>query len=184
MKESPKTSREWWSSIKDDEKKLIDWLQKQYYGENTAAERIEQYCLSRLEKDDSRRSVLLEIGSQEKAHASWIYNLLANRGVKPTIKEKQEHYWEKTLPTITSFEESAGVAYHAETMRLERIRVIAGDEDAPKDIRFVFNNILRDELFHQEAFLRLAGEDAISKTSEAHKDGAKEIGFITAAETL
>ena len=83
--------------------------------------------------------------------------------------------------TGVTFEDAAGIAHHAETMRLERITVIATDPEAPEDIRLVFARILRDERFHANAFARLAGERAIVRTRSAHRHGAEAIGFVSEA---
>jgi hypothetical protein len=77
---------------------------------------------------------------------------------------------------------AAGVAHHAEAMRLERIEVIAGDATAPADIRETFARILRDERFHARAFARLAGAAAIARTRAAHAAGAAAIGFLSRAD--
>ncbi len=177
-----RTSEQWWQEVKADPEKLISWLKKQFHGETTAAERIERYCMAKLDEDDSRQETLKKIASQERMHASWVGDLLKNRGITPAVLEKGERYWEKVLSNITSFEQAAGVAHHAEVMRLERIAVIAHDTEAPSDIRAVFACILDDERFHARAFRDLAGPEAVANTHAGHLEGAEAIGFVTAAE--
>jgi rubrerythrin len=181
---SPRTSAQWWNEIKRDANALIVWLRKQYQGEMTAAERIERYCTAALPAGDHRRRVLRLIAEQERTHAAWVGHLLRTRGEEPRVIAKTDRYWERALAGIRSFEDAAGIAHHAETMRLERIAVIATDEEAPEDIRLVFARILRDERFHARAFARLAGEPAITRTRSAHRHGAAAIGFVSAAEAV
>jgi rubrerythrin len=178
-----RTSREWWSEIRRDPDRLLGWLVRQYHGEVTAAARIERYCLRRSPPPGAAR-ILEVIASQERAHAAWIGGLLAARGVAPAVLTGPERYWEETLPGISSFEAAAAVAAHAEAMRLERIRVIAEDPEAPADIRGVFRRILRDEEFHARAFGEMAGAAALASAREAHERGKAAIGFLSAEEAL
>lgn len=179
-----RTSVAWWSQVRRDPERLMMWLRKQYQGEVTAAERIERYCIARLADADDRRVVLRVIAEQERTHAAWVGELLRARGEEPRSTSKTERYWSRAIDAIESFEDAAGVAHHAETMRLERIAVIAADANAPPDIRTTFQRILRDEQFHARAFARLAGADAIARTRTAHEAGANAIGFLAAAEAL
>jgi rubrerythrin len=179
-----KTSRQWWTEVKVSDDRLLAWLRKQFHGEVTAAERIDRYCIARLDQDDRRRRVLEVIASQERQHAAWIGDLLRARGEEPQVLAKSERYWSRTLDGIRSFEDAAGVAHHAEQMRLERIRVIASDAEAPPDIRAVFERILRDEEFHARAFQELAGSAAIARTAQLHQEGSRAIGFVSTSEAL
>jgi rubrerythrin len=179
-----KTSQQWWTEIKASPEQLLVWLRKQFHGEVTAAERIRRYCINQLPDNDRRARVLEVIAAQEEMHASWIGDLLRNRGEEPQVLVKSERYWDKTLGQIRSFEDAAGVAHHAETMRLERIRVIAADPDAPVDVRGTFQKILRDEEFHARAFQEMAGQDALDRTVQGHHAGTEAIGFISIAEVL
>lgn len=174
-----KTSIEWWNETKANDAELINWLRNQYHGEVTAAERIERYCTAKLSEDDKRRAILKMIAAQERQHSRWVGDLLKARNAMPEILTKSERYWEIVLNKIESFEDAAGIAHHAETMRLERIRVIAEDETAPEDIRAVFSKILKDELFHAKAFASLAGKEAIEKLKPSHLKGTEAIGFIS-----
>ena len=74
-------------------------------------------------------------------------------------------------------ETGAAVGAHAERMRLERIEAIAGDAEAPADIRQVFARILPQERFHERAFRSLAGDDALRRTASAHALGREALGL-------
>lgn len=183
-----RTSKMWWEETKNSPEKFMRWLRKQYQGEVTAADRIEKYCVSRLAAEGSRSDPRMRglelIAKQERQHAEWIGELLVARGELPLLLPKKDRYWEITLPQITDFMDACAVAHHAEMMRLERIRIIAEDGDAPEDVRETFERILKDELFHAKFFGECAGPEAIAKTKAAHLLGAEAIGFVTAAETM
>jgi ferritin-like protein len=176
-----RTSLEWWTELKKDPEKLVEWLKKQYYGEATAAGRIKRYVQRFLGKDDPRHRPLTRIMADETKHARWVLELLTARGVKfHAIPNRRTRYWEEVdLERKVTFEEACGVSYHAEHMRLERIKVIAEDTEGPEDIRKMFKLILEDEIFHERLFEQMAGTEAVNATREGHLKGAEAIGFIS-----
>ena len=103
--------------------------------------------------------------------------MLLSRGLTPEILNKKERYWEQTLKQITDWDTGCAVAAHAEKMRLERIRVICDDEEAPADIRDVFLMILPQEEFHEKAFRSFTTDDAMARTLEGHLAGLNELGL-------
>jgi len=175
MARSTKTTAEWWSETKVDPDRLHEWLIKQYRGEVTAARRIEQVAAQYA--PDSAKAVLQVIADQERRHASWVLDLLKARGLEPSIEGAEDRYWAATLPSIESFETAAAVGAHAEAMRLKRIQEIVSDEAAPGDIRRVFKKILKDELFHERAFRRLAGAEALANVAPSHQRGLELLGL-------
>lgn len=175
------TSKQWWEKVSASEENLVAWLRRQYHGEVTAAERIEQYCLTQAPAKWVK--TLKMIAEQERKHAGWVQGLLANRDAVPGPAH-QNRYWEKTLGEIDSFESAAATAAHAENMRLERIETIAFDENAPADVKEVFEAILREEVFHAHAFEKMAGSKAMADTLEAHIMGRQAIGLINVSEVL
>lgn len=177
-----KTSQEWWNEVKADNLKFIAWLQKQYVGEVTAADRIEKYAISYAYPREER--ILRVIAAQELKHAHWVADLLLARGVEPSSIDKETPYWDATLHNIDSLASATAVAALAEKMRLERIRVIANDESAPEDVRTVFTNILGEELFHEAAFRNMSNPEAIQAATAAHENGLEAIGLIMVHEVL
>lgn len=169
-------SKKWWNLVKNDSKKLNDWLIKQYRGEITAADRIIKFAETYAPNKKSL-AVLNVIAKQEKKHAKWVLELLKNRNIIPNIENAEDRYWKETLPEIESFEIGAAIGAHAEKMRLERIRVISGDETAPKDIRNTFKKILKDEIFHEKIFKSLTTIKALNETKNAHEQGLKVLGL-------
>ena len=174
------TSLEWWALVKNDPARLADWLADQYHGEVTAQQRIVDFANQYAPEGNHWRATLLVIAGQESDHAAWVGELLIVRGLRPRLLVKQERYWERTLPAIDSFESGAAVAARAEAMRLERIRVIAADPEAPPDIREVFERILPQEEFHARAFAQMAGKPAMAAALSRHEAGMEAIGLIPA----
>lgn len=169
-----KTSIQWWNKVKYNEKLTIKWLEAQYHGELTAAARIKVIA------ERFNNETLRVIAKQEQMHATWIGNLLFNRGIEPKDTVHHERYWKKTLTDLTkaSLEEISAIGAHAEAMRLERIRVIARDPTAPYDIRNVFSAILPEEEFHEKAFRELAGDEAMAKALARHQQGMNSLGLV------
>ena len=174
------TSAQWWNKTKSDPIKLIDWLKDQYHGEKTAAKRIKElFFTAGNTLTNAEASLLQRIIKEEEVHAKWIKSLLLNRGVKPEILVKEERYWNKVLPNYeASKKQLAAIAHLAETMRLERIGVIAADTNCPKDIRNVFKRILPMELNHTKWFAELTTNEHIKAALANHHDGMNALGLV------
>jgi rubrerythrin len=172
-----RTSQQWWEDTLRNPEALVGWLQKQYHGEATAAIRIRNFSDKFCEKLTDLRTLGIIAGQEEK-HAEWVGALLSARGVEPAILEKTERYWDVTLPGIEDFATGAGVAAHAEHMRLERIRVIAEHPETPEDIRAVFARILPEETFHERAFAEMAGDAALAATRSGHERGMEALSLV------
>lgn len=173
-----RTSQEWWNETKANPEKIVNWLKNQYHGEAVASERIKQYILPHFE---GKYHFLVErIASDEERHASWIGILLSARGVTPEILQKEERYWKEVMTEDFKNDGNyaAAVAAHAEEMRLERIKVIMDDTDAPEDIVNTFKNIYKDELFHAKGFKLIAGDEYYEKATENHAKGLEALGLI------
>ena len=171
-----RTSKQWWEEVKADPEKFNRWLVKQYRGEVTAASRIEQFA-EKYTPAETVRTILDVIAGQERRHAKWILAILKSRGVEPSINDAERRYWNMTLPGIASFQTGCAVGAHAEAMRLERIRAIADDESSPADVRKTFQRILKDELFHEQAFRKMAGPEAMESTLASHRQGREVLGL-------
>jgi len=174
-----KTSKEWWNETKGDNELLIAWLKKQYHGEAVAAERI-AIIFNKLEERTEEDAATIElIIEQESRHAKWIAGLLNSRNQHAKqIDDHNERYWQNVLGDIKTVKQFAAVAAHAEEMRLERIKVIAADEDAPSDIRDVFSKILVDELFHARAFRAMTDDESYESAKDNHAEGCEAIGLV------
>lgn len=169
-------SKQWWDSVKNDSVKFNDWLVKQYRGEVTAATRI-RVLKDNYPSSEKNKRVLEVIASQEEQHAGWVLELLVARGINPSLENAEKRYWAKTLQGIKDFATGTAVGAHAEGMRLERIKVICEDEEAPADVRVVFQKILKDELFHERAFTQMSTPEALESTRGNHLLGKESLGL-------
>jgi len=173
-----KTSTKWWTAIKHDPVLLEDWLEKQLRGEVTAVSRLDAFCTAFVPSDHPWFKTLRLIQSQELQHAAWVRELLENRGFSTELRADPQRYWDQTLPQVISPKSAAAASAYAESMRLERIRLIAEDLEAPKDIGEAFRRILPQEIFHARAFRSMAGEQAMEAMLNAHERGLDAIGLI------
>lgn len=169
------TSQEWWATTKKDQELLNSWLMKQYRGEVTAAERIRS--MKPLTVDGVNLHLLETIACQEELHAEWVKNLLISRGIVPSVLNAEERYWKEVIPAVVDFNTACAVAAHAEGMRLERIKVISSDPEAPVDIRCVFADILAQEVFHEVSFRNMAGPEAMKAVKPDHERGRELLGL-------
>lgn len=175
-----KTSIQWWNDVKSNDLKIAAWLRKQWRGEVTASMRIRKLADQYANKDSKEFKILEEIASQEDTHASWIRILLADRDISVDdndIIAAEERYWSITLPGIKDLVTGTAVAAHAEGMRLERICAIAEDESAPNDIREIFIMILKDEIWHEKAFINLSTPDAMAATEGDYRLAREALGL-------
>lgn len=170
-------SKTWWRETRDDAPRFTRWLLDQLRGERTASERILALRDKHATHDTRAHRLLTVIAAQERTHAEWVAELLVARGIDPTIPDAIERYWPHTMAMIDDLETGCAVGAHAERMRLERIEAIAGDPDAPDDVRAVFSKILTEERFHERAFRSLATPDALEKTRDAHELGRAALGL-------
>lgn len=170
-----KTSQQWWAETKADPAKLADWLRKQYHGERTASQRIAEMA---MEGHPAHQSNLLLIAEQEEAHAEWVFDLLTARGIDVGSHDEKARYWSEVTAAAIEFEDKAAVATLAEGMRLERIRVIAADPEAPEDIREVFAKILVDEEWHERAFADMTSAATVEKLRPYHNLGRQVLGLV------
>lgn len=175
-----KTPQEWWDSVKGDPEKIIAWLKNQYHGEATAATRIRELITVHFEPDSTPYKLSSRIASDEDRHAAWIGALLITRGITPKILKKEERYWSAALEDAPEGDGLyvAGIAAHAEEMRLARIKIIMDDDTAPKDIQLIFKEIYHDEVFHAKAFKEISGDNYYDQTTEKHAAGLEALGLI------
>lgn len=165
-----KTSMEWWEEIKNDEPKLIEWLQRQCYGEYRAYERISEIAKK------FNNSLLSQIALDERNHHEWIKKYLLDRNI-PLLDTHTERYWKEVNLKFDSIEEVGAVGYHAETMRLERIKIIAKDTTYP-ELALIFKAILPEEVYHAKVFKSLSTEEEIEIAKIDHEQGMIELGLI------
>lgn len=150
----PRTSAQWWADTKADPAHLDHWLRRQYVGEMAAVNLLSELLIKfGADATPEEWDTVHKIMMQEALHAKWVKQLLDARGLaleKNSATDRR--YWAEVLPHVTSFPEAMAAGFHAENMRLARIREIAADPTAPADIRAVFARILPHEEWHEKAF--------------------------------
>jgi hypothetical protein len=152
-----KTTNQWWNEVKSDEAKLHAWLRRQYVGELAAVNLLSELLISfGSDMTPKQWETIYKIMQQEALHGHRMKGLLDARGIKPEKNASAERrYWKEVLPAVDSFGKAVAAGFHAEHMRLYRIREIANDESAPADIRDTFRRILPHEEWHEEAFAEM-----------------------------
>ena len=175
------TTQQWWDRVSSSETEMINWLKAQYHGEVTAADRIIASIGDyNVVPTSLEFKIIHSICSDEIKHAKWVSKLLHDRGITSEVLDKEERYWNEVLPKTleeNTFTYFCAVGHLAETMRLDRISLLASD-DRFKDIAEVMTNIYPDEVFHARAFKLMSTKDDITKAKEFHNIGMNAIGLV------
>lgn len=174
-----KTTAQWWAEVSNDDSKMINWLKAQYHGEVTASFRIAE-MITTYNVTGKNKETLERIVTDEQIHAQWVRCLLETRGITAEVLDKEERYWNATMPKaveVNTFEYMCAVAHLAETMRLDRITLLASDERFA-DIADIFSRILPDEEFHAKAFGDMSTPEDIENAREYHNIGMNALGLV------
>lgn len=166
------TSAEWWEGVKSDPEHLAQWLRRQYVGELAAVNLLSELLIRFGSQASDREWITVhKVMCQEAQHGRWIKGLMDSRGIAPESDATTDRrYWAEVLPHVNSFAEGCAAGFHAESMRLQRIRAIANDEQVPTelvDIQHVFRNILPDEEWHETAFDEMRNGLTLTRYHEA-----------------
>jgi|SRR5579872_538737 len=173
-----RTTQEWWDAVSNDPDKMIEWLKAQYHGEVTASNRIRELLTQYPEMTKFERDLIEMIAQDETNHAEWVKTLLTTRGIPAEVLTKEERYWDQTLPKgNATFSQMCAIGYHAETMRLERIKLLAKSRKFD-DIAEVFLRILPEERFHTKAFMVMSTPEDIAAALPAHNEGLNALGLV------
>jgi rubrerythrin len=174
-----KSTKEWWDKVSNSPEEMTNWLKNQYHGEVTAEARIRD-SIKVFGLKGLKAKIINSIADDEAKHASWVADLLVARGIQPKVLVKKERYWDSVLPKdlkVVSFKYFAAVGHLAETMRLERIQLLASDPRF-EDIAKVMSKIYPDELFHARAFKELSSKKQITQARKYHNIGMNSIGLL------
>ncbi len=175
-----KTSVEWWNDTKNDQAAMIHWLQRQYVGEMAAVNLLSELLIKfGAEATAEEWDTVFKVMNQEAKHGRWIKQLLDDRGIKPEpMATTDRKYWAQVLPAVNSFAEAMAAGFHAESMRLQRIRAIVEDTTMPKDmhdIQDVFTDILPDEEWHEQVFDRMRQGHELTRY---HEKGLEALNLV------
>lgn len=179
MKKQPETTKEWWNRVSNSPTEFADWLKAQYHGEATAEKRI-RGAITRFNLKGTKAKLIKAVADDELKHTKWVAELLKARGITPRILKKEERYWNEVLPednNISSFRYFCAIGHLAETMRLDRISLLASN-DRFKDIADVMKAILVDEVFHARVFKELSTKKLIKHAQKFHDIGKNAIGLL------
>ena len=175
------TTQQWWDRVSNSNVEMVNWLKAQYHGEVTAADRIMSSLTDYdIEPTSLEFKIISSIVNDEIKHARWVSKLLQDRGITAEVLQKEERYWNEVLPKTleeNTFKYFCAVGHLAETMRLDRIALLASDERFT-DIAKVMSDIYPDELFHARAFKEMSTKADIAKAREFHNIGMNAIGLI------
>ena len=175
------TTAQWLDRTLSNKAYLKNWLTRQYIGEFTAAVRLGQLVsqAKRVSIDIRKIEMLTRIQKEEAAHTVWIGHLMqARRMPIPVVTMDPSRYWDKVLSGEMAIEKLFAAGYHAETMRLGRIRGLVSHPKTPADVRQTFTEILRDEEGHAFAFEQLTTPEQRAESFDAHKAGMDAMGLV------
>lgn len=170
--QNARTSEEWVESVEASPEKMQQWLKRQYIGEMLAYQRIKALS-ENPEVSPAEATILRRIAGEEKLHADWVRGLLKDI---PEVSYDGDRYWKEMNLSRLSLDELFAAGFHAETMRLSRIKAIVGS-NLPEEIKEVFGKILPMEENHARYFDDLSSEGAKSKTAEYHASGMEALGL-------
>lgn len=165
-----KASQEWWNKTKTSPIKLAYWLQGQVYAEEQAYNRIKALA------DKYSSPVLHKIAIDELRHSLMIGQCVAQNNID-FINFYEERYWKEVNLQFENLEQIGAVGYHAEAMRLERIKVIAQDKDFII-LADIFKKIQKDVEYNVEAFKSLTTEQEIEIAAIDHEQGMIALGLV------
>lgn len=173
-----RTTQEWWNETKSDPEKLAHWLRRQYVGEMAAVNLLSELLITYgSQADSSEWDDVHTVMCQEASHARWMKRVMDKRGISPEEGASTDRrYWAEVKPAVNSFAEGCAAGYHAESMRLERIRCIAAETDPEfADLAAVFKRILPHEEWHEEVFDKMRkGHDL----TRYHEKGLESLNLL------
>ncbi len=172
------TTQAWWDEIKSDRAKLEAWMRRQYIGEMAAVNLLSEVLLrfgaeATLNEWENVHKVMV----QEAIHAKWMRELCDREGITLERNASAERkYWAEVLPNVHNFREAMAAGFHAESMRLERIRTIANERDPQfSDFAATFTRILPHEEWHEHVFDQMRqGNDL----TQYHERGLEALSLL------
>lgn len=168
----------WWDKCLSDKEKLEHWLVSLYNNEKDAEERFihfaNTYCLNEKDAYDT----FMNIASQERNHAVLVEKILKNRKISLYEKSSKDgRYWRNTLPCICDVKTAAAIGAFAESLSLNRMRVIINDPNTPEDLRELFKVIEPEESYHAKSLEKIATSFGMKSVKDCHDKGLEELGL-------
>jgi rubrerythrin len=171
-------TQRWWRDLLQDEVQLMRWLNRLYHNEKEADQRFVNFAAKFCQQDEESRKVFMVIANQEAAHARLVQSVMLNRGWTTWSEPAgPERYWNTTRHLADDIKTAAAVGAYAEVTSLNRLRVLATDEQTPADLKEMFAAILPDEEYHAKALADLAGPDKMALVRPYHEAGLRNLGL-------
>lgn len=173
-----KLTENWWKKCLDDKEKLEHWLVSLYNNEKDAEERFKDFANKYCEVGSEEYNVFMEISEQEANHAVLVERVILNRGATIYQKSSKDgRYWRNTLPCICDKKTAAAIGAYAESLSLNRMRVIIKDEQTPEDLKEMFKVIEPEESYHAKSLKKIATKYGMDKVKDCHDKGLDELGL-------
>jgi tRNA isopentenyl-2-thiomethyl-A-37 hydroxylase MiaE len=175
------TTQEWLDKVLTDTSAMEHWLRRQFVGEVKASYRILELA-ARAKVEGATPlcwGMVAKIAVEELTHSQWVGDLLKVRQIPlPDLEDAEIRYWDPVLGYAKTLDQMFAAGYHAEEMRLVRIRGLIADGRTPEDIRTVFMSILQDEIGHAHVFKTYATPAALAESLAAHKAGMEALNLV------
>lgn len=157
-------NQKWWTDTKQDNSKLIAWLNGQSYYERKYSEEINK-VIENLDGTGllGKISVLKRISQDKMKHAVYIESLLDGRGQKSNQKEEIDGNYVSKFKGVGNLEEICAVAAYEESKILEKVKTISDDFTAPFDIVTIFQKIEIDKENHVKWFREMTTLEKLEK---------------------
>jgi len=173
-----KLTEQWWDKCLNDPEKLEHWLVSLYNNEKDAEDRFNEFADKYCENDREAYYTFKLIAEQERKHASLVEAILKNRGIEIFIKSsKNGRYWRNTVPCMVDKKTAAAIGAYAETLSLNRMRVIIKDSRTPEDLKDLFKVIEPEESFHAKSLKKIATDYGMKEVKDCHDKGLEALGL-------
>lgn len=173
-----KVTKKWWKECLNDTEKLEHWLVGLYNNEKDAEERFINFAESYCHDNKPYFDIFMGIAGQERNHAIAVEKILEDRGIKKYQKStKNGRYWRNTLPCVCDIKTAAAIGAFAETLSLNRMRIIIKDPSIPKDLVELFKLIEPEESYHAKVLRNIATKYGMDSVKDCHDKGLAELGL-------
>jgi tRNA isopentenyl-2-thiomethyl-A-37 hydroxylase MiaE len=168
----------WWKKCLSDKEKLEHWLVSLYNNEKDAEERFINFANTYCMNDKFAYDTFMNIASQESNHAFLVEKIIKDRNISLYEKSSKDgRYWRNTLPCICDLQTSAAIGAFAETLSLNRMRIIIKDAETPDDLRKLFMIIEPEESYHSKILQKIATSHGMKSVKDCHDKGLEELGL-------
>jgi rubrerythrin len=171
-------TQKWWNNCLNNSEKLELWLVSLYNNEADAEERFKDFANTYCVKGSEEYELFYQIANEEANHAILVEKVLEERGIALHKKSsKNGRYFRNVMPCVVDRKTAAAIGAYAETLSLNRMRVIISDENTPEDLRKLFSIIEPDESKHVKILSKIATKYGIKAVKDCHDKGLDALGL-------